>query len=210
MLRKIVHIDAEKCNGCGICIGGCHEGALQLINGKAKLVVDSYCDGLGACLPDCPTNAISIIEREAAAFDEEAVKQHLAVLNTPVKPAGCPGAKAGIIERKSESTQGRKGEEYPSELNQWPCQLKLVPANAAYFDQAHLLVAADCTAYAYANFHADFMHNKITVIGCPKLDDGNYAAKLAEILRSHEIKRSLIRHLFLSMHCLCRFAGLLA
>jgi NAD-dependent dihydropyrimidine dehydrogenase PreA subunit len=191
MLRKIVHIDEDKCNGCGLCIGGCHEGALQLINGKAKLVVDSYCDGLGACLPDCPKDAISIIEREAPAFDEEAVKQHLANRNTPAKPVqlagGCPGSKAAVIERQSE-TRHNKGMDYPSELKQWPCQMQLVPANAAYFDNAHLLVAADCTAYAYANFHADFMHNKITVIGCPKLDEVNYSDKLTEILKTHEIK----------------------
>lgn len=191
MLRKIVHIDEEKCNGCGVCIGGCHEGALQLINGKAKLVVDSYCDGLGACLPDCPTDAISIIEREAPAFDEEAVKQHLAALNTQTKPVtmtgGCPGSKAGVITRETKNNYS-KDKDYPSELRQWPCQLQLVPANAAYFDNAHLLVAADCAAYAYANLHADFMHNRITVIGCPKLDDVNYASKLTEILQSHEIK----------------------
>lgn len=191
MLRKIVKIDEAKCNGCGLCIGGCHEGALQLIDGKAKLVSDSYCDGLGACLSDCPTGAIAIVEREAAVFDEEAVKQHLASSQTLTGPAsiphGCPGSRANIIERRVEQEQ-RQGNSVESELRQWPCQLKLVPSNAPYFDNAHLLVAADCTAYAYANLHADFMRNRITVIGCPKLDDVNYAAKLAEILQSHEIK----------------------
>lgn len=192
MLRKIVMIDEQKCNGCGLCVGGCHEGALRLINGKAKLVSDSYCDGLGACLPDCPTNAITIIEREAPAFDEEAVRQHLANIHNTSKPSqapcGCPGSTAKIIERTLENKHKVAAASYGSELQQWPCQLRLVPISAPYFDNAHLLVAADCTAYAYANMHADFMHNRITVIGCPKFDKENYAFKLTEILRSHEIK----------------------
>ncbi|MBU2701778.1 ferredoxin [Sporomusaceae bacterium BoRhaA] len=190
MLRKIVQIDEEKCNGCGLCIGGCHEGALKLINGKAKLVSDSYCDGLGACLPDCPTGAISIVDREAAGFDEEAVKSHLArqgkTLHTP--PAGgCPGSMARMIARKAGDNQPSVSPA-GSELRQWPCQLKLVPVNAPYFDEAHLLVAADCAAYACADMHAKFMRNKITLIGCPKLDEVNYAEKLADILKLHEIK----------------------
>ena len=190
MLRKIVQIDESKCNGCGLCIQACHEGALQLIDGKAKLILDSYCDGLGACLPDCPTDAIAIIEREADAFDEEAVKQHLANTTAAAKPVPsvCPGSKLGIIERKTDNHQQHRGQHYPSELRQWPCQLNLVPVNAPYFDQAHLLVAADCTAYAYANIHADFMHNRVTVIGCPKLDTTDYAAKLTAILQAHEVK----------------------
>jgi ferredoxin len=191
MLRKIVQIDEGKCNGCGLCIGGCHEGALKLINGKAKLISDSYCDGLGACLPDCPTGAISIVDREAAGFDEEAVKSHLASQEKTLQPTlasgGCPGSRARMIERQVDdkpcvvSPAG-------SELRQWPCQLKLVPVNAPYLDQAHLLVAADCAAYACADMHAKFMRNKITLIGCPKLDEVNYAEKLAEILKLHEIK----------------------
>ncbi|MBP2649177.1 MAG: rsxB 5 [Firmicutes bacterium] len=190
MLRKIVKIDEEKCNGCGLCIKGCHEGALQLIDGKAKLVSDSYCDGLGACLPECPVGAISIIERQGDAFDEEAVKQRLVEENKVVsaKPlaCGCPGTKAKMIERKTEPRSTVVTGD--SELRQWPCQLRLVPADAPYFADAHLLVAADCSAFAYGNIHKEFMRGKITVIGCPKLDDADYAAKLTDILRLNEIK----------------------
>jgi ferredoxin len=190
MLRKIVRIDEEKCNGCGLCIGGCHEGALKLIDGKAKLVSDSYCDGLGACLPDCPTGAITIMEREAEGFDEAAVENHLAgqgkAFHTP--PAGgCPGSMARTINRQAANISCAVSSQ-ASELRQWPCQLQLVPVNAPYFEQAHLLIAADCAAYACADIHARFMRNKITLIGCPKLDGTNYAEKLAEILKSHEIK----------------------
>ena len=191
MLRKIVEIAEDKCNGCGVCIDACHEGALQLVNGKAKLITDSYCDGLGACLPDCPTGAITITEREAAAFDEEAVKKHIeagqANSQAAPMPCGCPGTNAKLIIKTAENTQVEV-KSSASQLRQWPCQIKLAPVNAPYFDGAHLLVAADCTAYAYANIHADFMRNKITLIGCPKLDDVNYAVKLGEILRTHDIK----------------------
>lgn len=189
MLRKIVKIDEEKCNGCGLCIQGCHEGALQLVNGKARLVSDSYCDGLGACLPDCPVDAISIIEREADAFDEAAVQTRMAEDKqqspTPL-PCGCPGTQAKRIERKD--VQPREVVKTESELRQWPCQLRLVPANASYFSGAHLLVAADCSAFSYGNIHNDFIRGKVTVIGCPKLDDADYAAKLTDILRLNEIK----------------------
>lgn len=192
MLRKIVKIDEEKCNGCGLCIVGCHEGALKLIDGKAKLIKDSYCDGLGACLPDCPTGAIAIIEREAAVFDEEAVKKHLASSGDSVHAknvaSGCPGSKARVIDRRDADCNHSSVKPQVSELRQWPCQLQLVPVNASYFDNAHLLVAADCAAYAYAGMHANFMRNKITLIGCPKLDDANYSEKLTEILKTHEIK----------------------
>ena len=189
MLRKIVQIDENKCNGCGLCVNGCHEGALRMVDGKAKLVSDSYCDGLGACLPECPAGAISIIEREAASFDEVAVKRHLATSNTQEQlPCGCPGSQARTIARKAEDNPVHDRHENKSELLQWPCQLKLVPANAPYFDGAHLLVAADCTAYAYANLHADYMRGKITVIGCPKLDGVDYSVKLTEILCAHDIK----------------------
>ncbi len=197
MLRKIVKIDENKCNGCGLCIGGCHEGALKLIDGKARLITDSYCDGLGACLPDCPTGAITIVEREAGGYDEEAVKLHLAggdkiTQNHHQAAGGCPGSMARTIQRDAvvpdRDGHSRATESAGSELRQWPCQLKLVPVGAAYFDHAHLLVAADCAAYAYAGMHAEFMHNKITLIGCPKLDEINYADKLTEILKSHEIK----------------------
>ncbi len=190
MLRKMVQIDEEKCNGCGLCVNACHEGALQMVNGKAKLVSDSYCDGLGACLPECPAGAIAIVEREAAPFDEEAVKKHLAAKKAPAAAplaCGCPGTHARTIAREAGESRAERVA-VGSQLRQWPCQLKLVPASAPYFDGAHLLVAADCTAFAYANLHADFMVGKITVIGCPKLDGVNYAEKLTEILRTHDIK----------------------
>lgn len=195
MKRKIVKIDEEKCNGCGLCINGCHEGALQLIDGKARLVSESYCDGLGACLPDCPVGAISIEEREAAAFDEEMVKSQMAAKQNPIPETlacGCPGTHAKMLERKSEPSTSQAVHSYvqanESQLRQWPCQIQLVPVNAPYFENAHLLVAADCTAYAYANVHQEFMRNKITIIGCPKLDDTHYAEKLTAILSAHEIK----------------------
>lgn len=198
MLRKIIQIDEEKCNGCGLCIDACHEGALRLVNGKAKLISESYCDGLGACLPECPTGAINIEEREADAFDEEAVKAHIESKDNPVAEklaCGCPGSNARIIEKvdHSEASNGCCGHDsaqlhLESQLSQWPCQIKLVPVNAPYFNNSHLLIAADCTAYAYANIHNDFMKNKITLIGCPKLDSINYAEKLTEIFKHNEIK----------------------
>ncbi len=193
MLRKIVKIDEEKCTGCGLCVNACHEGALQMVDGKAKLIADSYCDGLGACLPECPADAITIEERESDAFDEEAVKVRLADKapepKVPNLACGCPGTNAKLIQRDNpESHAPAKTTAAQSQLRQWPCQIKLIPVNAPYLDNAHLLIAADCTAYAYANIHSDFMHNKITLIGCPKLDDVNYAEKLTEILKSHEIK----------------------
>ena len=198
MIRKIIKIDEEKCNGCGLCINACHEGALKLIDGKAKLISESYCDGLGACLPDCPTGAINIEEREADAFDEEAVKIHMeAKKNTTMEKlaCGCPGSHARTIEKPLQKEQSggccsHDSHELrlESQLNQWPCQIKLVPVNAPYFNNSHLLIAADCTAYAYANIHNDFMKNKITLIGCPKLDSIDYAEKLAEILQYNEIK----------------------
>ncbi len=193
MLRKIVKIDETKCNGCGLCINGCHEGALQLIDGKAKLVADSYCDGLGACLPECPTDAITIEERETDAFDEAAVKNRLAGNAVQTKAAnlacGCPGSSAKLINRESpEHAVPVETGASQSQLRQWPCQIKLVPVNAPYLDNAHLLIAADCAAYAYANIHSEFMRNKITLIGCPKLDDVDYAEKLTAILKAHEIK----------------------
>lgn len=191
MLRKIVTIDEEKCDGCGLCVGACHEAALKLVDGKAKLVADNLCDGLGACLPDCPRGAIRIIEREAPAFDEVAVKEHIAAGQTPaaVPPmaCGCPGTMAKEIKR-TEQVSHSPMTASASQLRQWPCQLQLVSSAASYFDNAHLLVAADCSAYAYANLHNEFMRNKITLIGCPKLDKADYAAKLTEILELHEIK----------------------
>jgi len=195
MIRKIVKIDEDKCNGCGLCVEACHEGALQLVNVTARLISDSYCDGLGDCLPECPTGAITIEEREAEAFDEAAVKARMAAKSKPgpeTLACGCPGTHARVLERKAApetSPVARQAQVTAgSQLRQWPCQIKLVPVNAPYFDQAHLLVAADCTAYAYANIHNDFMRNKITIIGCPKLDNTHYADKLTEIIKAHELK----------------------
>lgn len=202
MKRNIVVIDEEKCDGCGICISACHEGALQLIDGKAKLISESYCDGLGACLPECPTGAITVEEREAEAFDEEAVKANIEKAKqqkaeekaSQAKPmaCGCPGSHARAIERKPSVPTQRaavgSNEKPESQLRQWPCQIKLVSPQAPYFENAHLLVAADCTAYAYANIHEDYMRNKITIIGCPKLDEGDYSEKLAAILSYNNIK----------------------
>lgn len=187
MKRKIVKINEEKCNGCGLCITGCHEGALQLIDGKAKLISDSYCDGLGACLPACPMDAISIIERDADEFDEEAVNERMKSSAKPNNTFSCPGTAAKSLSKKpAQAAQTKVNIE--SQLNQWPCQIKLVPVNAPYFDGANLLIAADCTAYAYANFHQEFMKNKITLIGCPKLDAVDYAEKLTDIIKNNNIK----------------------
>ena len=191
MKRNIIKIDEDKCNGCGICIDACHEGALQLIDGKAKLVSESYCDGLGDCLPECPTGAITIEEREAEAFDEEAVKKRMeemkAMKETPNLACGCPGTHSKTIERKPVETT-KPAEPVTSQLNQWPCQIQLVPPNAPYFNNAHLLVAADCSAFAYGNVHNDFMKNKITLIGCPKLDHVDYSEKLTDIIKINNIK----------------------
>ncbi|MCE5284724.1 MAG: 4Fe-4S binding protein [Pelosinus sp.] len=186
MKRKIVSIDEERCIGCGLCITGCHEGALKLVNGKAKLVSDAYCDGLGACLPACPVNAIILEERDAEAFDEVAVKARMALSKeADQRLGGCPGVQAKLLEKE---TAAAPLADKSSELRQWPCQIKLVPVNAPYFAQAELLIAADCTAYAYANIHQQFMRNKITLIGCPKLDEGDYTEKLAAIIAQNQIK----------------------
>lgn len=186
MKRKIITIDEEKCNGCGLCAQACHEGAIGMENGKAKLLRDDYCDGLGDCLSVCPTDAISFEEREAAAYDAEAVKQNME--KAPL-PCGCPGSQSKRIERRAAAPIAREAVcDTQSQLSQWPVQLKLVPVNAPYFDGAHLLVAADCTAFAYGNFHNDFIRGKVTLIGCPKLDEGDYAEKLTEILKNNDIK----------------------
>lgn len=192
MKRQIIRINEEKCNGCGICITACHEGALQIIDGKAKLISDSYCDGLGNCLPGCPTGAIEFEEREAAEFDEELINKRMEEMkknDVSNLACGCPGTAAKSIQRNSEP-QTTKSTNFTleSQLRQWPCQIKLVPINAPYFENSNLLVAADCTAYAYANFHNEFMKNKITIIGCPKLDEGNYSEKLSQILKFNNIK----------------------
>lgn len=162
MIRRIIEIDEDKCNGCGACAAACHEGAIGMVDGKAKLLRDDYCDGLGDCLPTCPTGAIRFVEREAAAYDEQAVLEN----QKKAAPA--------VIQ--------------PSQLAQWPCQIKLVPVNAPYFQGAKLLIAADCTAYAYANVHQEFMRGKVTIIGCPKLDDVDYSEKLTQILENNDIK----------------------
>lgn len=185
MIRKIIEIDGGKCNGCGACADACHEGAIGMVNGKAKLLRDDYCDGLGDCLPACPTGAISFVEREAAAYDEAAV---LAAKEKKERtlPCGCPGSAAKMIERQETASVSMQPQE--SQLRQWPVQIKLAPVNAPWFDGAKLLVAADCTAYAYADFHQSFIKGHITLVGCPKLDAVDYAVKLTEIIRNNDIK----------------------
>lgn len=182
MLRKIIKIDEDLCIGCGLCADACHEGAIQMVEGKAKLMRDNYCDGLGNCLPVCPTGAISFEEREAAAYDEAAVQ---ASKNQDL-PCGCPGTQSKMIKHKQSVKETLPESE--SELMQWPVQIKLVPINAPYFNQANLLIAADCTAFAYADFHHKFIKNHITLIGCPKLDAGDYSEKLTEIIKNNAIK----------------------
>ena len=188
MIRKIIHIDEEKCNGCGACAAACHEGAIGMVNGKAKLLRDDYCDGLGDCLPACPTGAITFVEREAAAYDEQAVlanKKKAAPADKPVF-SGCPGSRMRQMDRSAPASA--PAAPHTSQLGQWPCQIKLVPVTAPYFNGAKLLIAADCTAYAYASLHSEFMAGKITLIGCPKLDEGDYSEKLTEIIRSNDIR----------------------
>lgn len=187
MIRKIIKINQELCNGCGICAQACHEGAIGMKNGKAILLRDDYCDGLGDCLPQCPTSAISFEEREALAYNEAEVKNNMA---KKTLACGCPGTNSKMIMHKIEMAPKPEHNNYynVSELNQWPVQIKLVPTTAPYFNHANLLVAADCTAYAYADFHQKFMKNKITLIGCPKLDECDYSQKLCEIISNNEIK----------------------
>ncbi len=187
MVRKIIRIDEDKCNGCGACAAACHEGAIEMVNGKARLTREDYCDGLGDCLPACPTDAISFEEREAPAYDEAAVlKAKMNKMSNVKLPCGCPGTNSKVIKRDS-STPVRTAAA-ASQLSQWPCQIKLVPVNAPYFEDANLLIAADCTAFAYGNFHSDFIRNHITLIGCPKLDEGDYAEKLTAIIANNNIK----------------------
>lgn len=188
MIRKIITIDKEKCNGCELCVSACHEGAIGMVDGKAELLRDDYCDGLGNCLPVCPTGAISFEEREAAAFDEEAVIENMEKAQPKNLACGCPGTNSKQFERKTTPTVNNEYSAIETHLNQWPVQIKLVPINAPYFNGANLLIAADCAAYAYGNFHKDFMKNKITIIGCPKLDEGDYSQKLTEIIRTNNIK----------------------
>ena len=228
MVRRVIHIDQEKCNGCGICANACHEGAIGIVDGKAQLLRDDYCDGLGDCLPTCPTGAITFVEREAAAYDEEAVKAHMerrkqeqaaghgSVSHTePAKEAvaftGCPGSRARQIVHEEtpvftgcpgsrsrqishEETDAAQNEapaapfHLQSQLTNWPVQIKLAPVRAPYFNKARLLIAADCTAYASANFHQEFLKGKVALIGCPKLDDVDYSEKLTEIIQNNDIQ----------------------
>ena len=210
MKRKIIHIDEEKCNGCGACAAACHEGAIEMVDGKARLTREDYCDGLGDCLPACPTGAITFEEREAPAYDAAAVAAAMAsrpsaphaahggcpgsMSKTIERPAahhgGCPGSMAKRIDRTADAAPEAASQAAPaSQLNQWPVQIKLVPVSAPYFENANLLIAADCTAYTYADFHRRFMKNHVTLIGCPKLDSGDYADKLTSILAHNNIRR---------------------
>ena len=185
MKRRLIEIDRDKCNGCGACAAACHEGAIAMVDGKAKLMRDDYCDGLGDCLPSCPTGAITFEEREALSYNEEAVLKARQEKN-PL-PCGCPGTHSKAIQREPRESVDFSAQ-ISSRLSQWPVQIKLVPINAPYFDGANLLVAADCTAYAYGNFHNEFIRNHITLIGCPKLDSVDYTEKLTEIIASNNIK----------------------
>lgn len=187
MIRRIIQIDTEKCNGCGACASACHEGAIGMADGKAKLLRDDYCDGLGDCLPTCPTGAITFVEREAAAYDEAAVKAAQAAKKDTL-PCGCPGTHVKEIRRETIDCACPDTPSAASRLSQWPVQIKLVPISAPYFDGADLLVAADCTAYAYGDFHNRFIRSRITLIGCPKLDSVDYTEKLTAIIRKNNIR----------------------
>ena len=191
MIRRIIHIDEEKCNGCGACAAACHESAIGMVDGKAKLLRDDYCDGLGDCLPSCPTGAITFVEREAAAYDEEAVLANQRKKEAQNKVAhhlkgGCPGSR--MRQMKREATEAPATAKMESQLQQWPVQIKLVPTQAPYFEGAKLLIAADCTAYAYANFHQDFIRGKVVLVGCPKLDSVDYSEKLTQIIANNDIR----------------------
>ena len=192
MLRQIIKIDKEKCNGCGLCVSACHEGAIGMVDGKAELLRDDYCDGLGNCLPVCPTGAIAFEVREALDFNAEEVNNSKE--QTETLPCGCPGTNTKTLNREHAAAVAPEGAApataiaAATQLNQWPIQIKLVPVNAPYFNNSSLLIAADCAAYAYGNFHQEFMRNKITLIGCPKLDDVDYSEKLTAIIRGNNIK----------------------
>ena len=191
MKRRIIEIDRDKCNGCGACAAACHEGAIAMVDGKACLMRDDYCDGLGDCLPACPTGAISFVEREAAAYDEAAVlanKQKKMQQEGMRLHGGCPGTRMKTIRHTEPSEVDPAPAAAQSRLSQWPVQIRLVPVNAPYFDGARLLIAADCTAYAYAAFHERFIKGHIALVGCPKLDDVDYSEKLTQIIRNNDIQ----------------------
>ena len=198
MIRKIIHIDEDKCNGCGLCATACHEGAIDIIDGKAKLVRENFCDGFGDCLPGCPTGAITVEEREAPAYDEAAVqeskkKKELQEKMKHLHEGGCPGSRMRMLEQPGEAGSNiAEPMRQAPQLRNWPVQIKLAPINAPYFNKAKLLIAADCTAYAYANFHQEFMRGKVTLVVCPKLDAVDYSEKLTEIIRSNEIQEVTI------------------
>ena len=185
MIRRIIKIDSELCNGCGACAAACHEGAIEMVDGKARLTREDYCDGLGDCLPACPTGAITFEEREAPAYDETAVKRAQAAKKAAACSGGCPGSLARSIEQVQAAPTAVVPQ---SQLRNWPVQIKLAPVNAPYFDGAHLLIAADCTAYAYANFHHEFIRGRVTLVGCPKLDGVDYAEKLTAIIAQNDIQ----------------------
>ena len=185
MIRKIIKIDDEKCIGCGDCASACHEGAIGMVDGKAKLLREDYCDGLGDCLPACPVDAISFEEREAPAYDEAAVLK--AKAQKPL-PCGCPGTQSRKVSHEHVEDCSVSTADIKSRLSQWPVQIKLVPVNAAYFNNADLLIAADCTAYAFGDFHNQFIKNRITIIGCPKLDEEDYSDKLTKIISQNNIR----------------------
>ncbi len=188
MKRRIIEINEDKCNGCGLCANACHEGAIAMVEGKAKLIRDDYCDGLGDCLPTCPTGAIQFVEREALPYDEEAVKKNM---ETKTTGCSCPGTQARALQPQEEQTdlqQQPMAQGLKAQLRQWPVQIQLAPVQAPYYEGANLLIAADCTAYAYGNFHNQFMKNKVTLIGCPKLDMVEYSQKLQQIIMQNNIK----------------------
>jgi NAD-dependent dihydropyrimidine dehydrogenase PreA subunit len=187
MLRRIININEEKCNGCGLCVNACHEGALGLIDGKARLLRDDYCDGLGDCLPACPMGAITFETREAKEYDIEAVKENLSRKNAS-SGCHCPGTELKTFVHAETEGCCCTDTEIKSQLTQWPVQLKLVPPNAAFLKDSDLLIAADCTAYAFGDFHNKFIKNKVTLIGCPKLDSEDYSVKLSDIFKRNDIK----------------------
>lgn len=188
MIRTIIEINKEKCNGCGLCAKACHEGAIAMVDGKAKLIRDDYCDGLGDCLPSCPTGAISFTKREALSYDEKAVKINMENKKLQTIGAGCISNQSKVLIQNNECSGCESSESSVSMLRQWPVQIKLASVNAPYFNECDLLIAADCTAYAYGEFHNKFMKNKITLIGCPKLDEGDYSEKLTAILKNNDVK----------------------